>query len=88
MSGDSFLRDRPDFSFILGGPIFQLLRRSHLADDALGLLYRRIIIISLFCWLPLLVLSALGGKLLAGSAAVPFLPDIEVHVRSWWRHPS
>jgi hypothetical protein len=81
MSGDGFLRDRPDFSFVLGGPIFQLLRRSHLADDALELLYRRIIIISLFCWLPLLVLSALGGKLLAGSAAVPFLPDIEVHVR-------
>jgi hypothetical protein len=81
MSGDGFLRDRPDFSLILGGPIFQLLRRSHLADDALGLLYRRIIVISLFCWLPLLVLSALEGHVLDRGVAVPFLLDLEVHVR-------
>ena len=81
MSGDSFLRDRPDFSLVLGGPIFQLLRRAHLTDDALVLVRQRIIVISLFSWLPLLVLSALEGKALGGSAAVPFLLDLEVHVR-------
>ncbi len=70
-----------DFSLVLGGPIFQLLRRSHLTDDALGLLGHRIVVISLFCWLPLLVLSTLEGKLLAGSTTVPFLLDMEVHVR-------
>jgi hypothetical protein len=75
MSGDR------DFSLVLGGPIFQLLRRSHLTDDALGLLQQRIIVISLFCWLPLLVLSALEGKVLGGGVAVPFLLDLEVHVR-------
>ncbi len=75
------LRDPRDFSLVLGGPIFQLLRRSHLTDDALGLLQQRIIVISLFCWLPLLVLSALEGKVLSGSVAVPFLLDLEVHVR-------
>ena len=32
-------------------------------------------------WLPLLVLSALEGHLLEGSAAVPFLFDVEVHIR-------
>ena len=42
---------------------------------------RRIIIISLLAWLPLLVLSALEGQALGGSAAVPFLLDVEVHVR-------
>jgi hypothetical protein len=81
MSGEKFLRDPRDFSLVLGGPIYQLLRRSHLADDALGLVQQRIIVLSLFSWLPLLVLSALEGKALGGSAAVPFLLDVEVHVR-------
>jgi hypothetical protein len=81
VSGDSFLQDPRDFSLVLGGPIYQLLRRSHLTDDALGLVRQRIIVISLFCWLPLLVLSALEDKMLGGSAAVPFLLDLEVHVR-------
>jgi hypothetical protein len=80
MSGDSFLRDPRDFSLVLGGPIFQLLRRSHLTNDALELTQHRIIVISLFSWLPLLVLSALEGNML-GGIAVPFLLDAEVHVR-------
>ena len=29
------LQNPPDFSLVLGGPLFQLLRRAHLADDAL-----------------------------------------------------
>jgi hypothetical protein len=37
VSSDSLLRDPPDFSFVLGGPFFQLLRRMHLSDDALML---------------------------------------------------
>jgi hypothetical protein len=80
-SGDSFLRDLPEFSLVRGGPLYQLLRRSHLANDALGLTNRRIIIFSLFCWLPLLVFSALEGKVPSASAAVPFWLDLEVHVR-------
>jgi hypothetical protein len=80
-SKKSFLKGPGGFSLVLGGPIFQLLRQAHLIDDALGLLQQRIIVICLFCWLPLLVLSALGGKTLAGGAAVPFLLDLEVHVR-------
>lgn len=79
MSSD---RDHPrDFSLVLGGPIFQILLRSHLTDDALGHVHQRIIALSLFTWLPLLVLSALEGKVLGGGVAVPFLLDIEVHVR-------
>ena len=79
---ESFLRDHPqDFSLVLGGPVFQLLRRAHLTNHALGLARRRIIVISSFCWLPLLVLSALEGNALGGSAAVPFLLDVEVYTR-------
>ncbi len=80
-ASDSLLREPADFSFVLGGPLFQLLHRMHLADDTLMLLHRRIIVISLFAWLPLLVLSALEGNVLGGGAAVPFLRDVEAHVR-------
>jgi len=69
-----------DFSLVLGGPLFQLLRRARLSDDALLLLHRRIIVISLFAWLPLLALSLFEGQLLAG-VAVPFLLDVEVHIK-------
>ena len=75
------LHHPPNFSLVLGGPLFQLLRRAHLADDALMLVRQRIIVIALFAWLPLLLLSALEGTLWGGSTAVPFLLDIEVHVR-------
>jgi hypothetical protein len=78
---DGLLRDPPDFSLVLGGPLFQLLRRAHLSDDALLLVRQRIVVIVLFAWLPLLVLSALEGQLSGGGAAVPFLLDIEAHVR-------
>ena len=48
----------PDFSLVLGGPLFQLFRKAHLSDDALEQVRLRIIVISLFAWLPLLALSA------------------------------
>jgi hypothetical protein len=70
-----------DFSLILGGPLFQLLRRARLSGDALTLLRRRVLVIVAFTWLPLLALSAAGGQLLGGSAAVPFLMDVDVHVK-------
>jgi hypothetical protein len=75
------LRNPPDFSLVLGGPLFQLLRRAHLADDALMMVRRRVVVIALLAWLPLLGLAAAEGHLLDGSVAVPFLKDVEVHVR-------
>ncbi len=69
------------FSLVLGGPLYQLFRSAHLSGTGLELLRRRIIVISLFAWLPLLLLSALNGQLLGGDVAVPFLQDAEVHVR-------
>ena len=70
-----------DFSLVLGGPLFQLLRRDHLTGDTLELLRRRVLVIPFLAWLPLLVLSALEGQALGGSAVVPFLLDVEVHVK-------
>jgi hypothetical protein len=80
-TGSVLLRDNLDFSLVLGGPLFQLLRRAHMSDDAMMMARRRIIVISLFAWLPLLLLSALEGRVLGGSAVVPFLLDAEVHIR-------
>jgi hypothetical protein len=74
------LHDPQDFSFVLGGPLFQLLRRLHLSDDDLMLVRQRILFISLVAWLPLLVLSALERHAVAG-VAVPFLFDLDVHIR-------
>jgi hypothetical protein len=81
VSSDYLFRGPQDFSLVLGGPLFQLLRRSHLSDDALELLRRRVVIISLVAWLPLLMLSVVEGKAPGGLPAVPFLLDVEVHVR-------
>lgn len=74
------LDEAPEFSLVIGGPLYQLLRRAHLSDDALHLVRQRIVVISLLAWLPLLILSAVDGKMF-GGVAVPFLFDIEVHVR-------
>jgi hypothetical protein len=70
-----------DFSLVLGGPLFQLLLRAHLAGDALSLVQRRVVALSLFTWLPLCLLSLVQGTLLGGSVAVPFVKDLELHVR-------
>jgi hypothetical protein len=71
----------PEFSLMLGGPLFQLLSVAHLADGALTMVRRRIVVIAGLCWLPLFVLSALQGQLIGGSIRVPFLLDVDVHVR-------
>jgi hypothetical protein len=73
--------DPYDFSVVLGGPLYQLVRRAHLAGDALDLLRRRVVVISLFAWLPLLVLSALSGQAWDNAVQVPFLMDVEAHAR-------
>ena len=69
-----------DFSLVLGGPIFQLLRKAKLKGDTLELLHRRILASILLTWFPLLLLSAVGTGV--GSVAqISFLQDIEVHAR-------
>jgi hypothetical protein len=75
------LRNSENFSLVLGGPLFQLLSRARLSDDALLHVRQRILLISLFTWLPLLILSALERHVMSGSATVPFLLDLETHVR-------
>jgi hypothetical protein len=70
----------PDFSIVLGGPLFQFLVRSRLTTPALDLVKRRIVCISLLAWLPLLLLSLIDGKAWGGVGLL-FLYDIEMHAR-------
>ncbi len=73
-------QDPSDFSLVLGGPLFQMSRRAHLSGPALELVQRRMLVITLFAWLPLAALSAIDGHLL-GSQTLTFVHDIELHVR-------
>ena len=71
----------PDFSLVLGGPLYQLWRGTHLADDALLLLRRRLIVMVLLSWVPLLLVSIAEGHAWSDSVKLPFLRDVELHVR-------
>jgi hypothetical protein len=62
-----------DFSLVLGGPLYQLWRRSRLAGDTLQLLNRRIVVLTVLTWVPLLALSVAQGHAWGGSVALPFL---------------
>ena len=79
--GSRQFHNPPDFSLVLGGPLFQLLRRAHLSDDALLMVRQRLVVFVLLTWLPLLLLSIWEGAAWGQRAVVPFLLDIEAHVR-------
>lgn len=72
--------ESPNFSLVLGGPTYQLLLRFRLADSAFEHVRKRMIVISMFAWLPLLLLALLNGTVWSG-VELPFLYDIEVHAR-------
>lgn len=76
----NFLQEVPDFSLVVGGPLFQLLRKSRLEGDATELVHRRILASILLTWLPLLLLSTFGAGVESGTR-ISFFRDIEVHVR-------
>jgi hypothetical protein len=71
----------PDFSLVLGGPLYQLWQRTRLTSDALQLIHRRIVVLTLLAWAPLFLLSAAEGHGWGISVALPFLRDVETHVR-------
>lgn len=77
----SELRERQTFSLVVGGPFYRLLCLLKLCDPDLGFLNRRLIVISLLIWLPLLIFSAFEGQILFSTVSVPFLFDFEVHLR-------
>jgi len=81
VSDEPLLKEPADFSLILGGPLYQLFRQTHLAGDALQLVHRRIIVMALVAWVPLLLLSVAEGHAWGDSVDLPFLYDVSLHVR-------
>ena len=69
-----------EFSLVLGGPLFQFWRRARLADDGGSLANRRMIVIVLLAWGPLLLLSTAEGRAW-GGVDLSFLHDLELQVR-------
>jgi len=71
----------PSFSFSEGGLFLPLLRWRHPGGDARLPLRARVVAVTLLAWLPLLLLSALEGHALGTRVAVPFLHDVDAHIR-------
>ena len=76
----AFFDEPTDFSLVQGGPLFQLLLRTRLLKPPTDLLARRIVVILLVAWMPLLLLSVLSGHAFRG-VAVPFLCDLGAQAR-------
>ena len=73
-------QEAPDFSLVLGGPLYQMLKRARLTGPELELVCRRVAISVLLCWVPLAVLSLAQAHFL-GGAKLSFFRDVETHVR-------
>jgi hypothetical protein len=69
------------FSLTKGGLFFKLLVRMRLMNPDLAPAPRRAVVLALFAWLPLLILSAFQGLALGGSVRIPFLFDFPISVR-------
>jgi hypothetical protein len=73
-------RDPYAFPFWTGGVVQPAFRRVHLSDDALALLGRRELALTAVAWLPLVIFSALDGRVWSG-VHVPFLSDLDLQAR-------
>ena len=73
--------DSSDFSLVAGGPLYQLWRRTRLSGDDLQLTRRRMLVMALLAWVPLLLLSMTEGHAWGNSVALTFLKDLETHVK-------
>jgi hypothetical protein len=81
MTQPESLNEAPEFSLVLGGPMFDLFRRARLSGHTLEFARRRVVVIAGVAWLPLLLLALIGGHAIGGPLQIPFLYDIEAQVR-------
>jgi hypothetical protein len=68
------------FSLVIGGPFYDMLRRMKLVEPAPNV-RRRIAIFILITWLPLALLSALQGTLFGNNVRLPLLYDFSIYGR-------
>ena len=75
-------RDHQDQMVRPGGALFQRLVGRRISNQRMMRAFTVLVLATaIFCWLPLLLLSTAEGTLLRGNTSVPFLTDLEVHVR-------
>jgi hypothetical protein len=79
--GDDLLPHAESFSLVLGGPLYQLWLRTRLARAPQKLVRRRVLAFVLVAWLPLLFLASADGTALGQAVQLPFLRDVELHLR-------
>jgi hypothetical protein len=72
--------DVASFSFVSGGPLYQLLLRVGLLKPPLDRTAWRVIVITMIAWAPLLLLSTLRHRIM-GGVKIPFLYDVEAQAR-------
>ena len=70
-----------DFSLVLGGPLYQLFHRARIAGDTWQLVRRRIAVLTLLAWVPLLLLSIVEGRAWGDLVNIPFLKDLDINAR-------
>jgi len=70
-----------DFSLVAGGPLYRLLRRTRLSGDEMQWTVRRMVVLAVLAWVPLLLLSVIDGRAWGSAVALPFLHDLEVHAK-------
>jgi len=76
----SSVLDMRRLSVVEGGPLDRLQLRLGLMKLQRPLIVRRALVFSLVAWLPLLILSAVQGRLLT-NVRIPFLYDPSAHIR-------
>jgi hypothetical protein len=70
-----------DFSITRGGLLHWVLVRLGQAGDGRRLVLRRALAVVLITWLPLLILSVVGGVAWGRQIKIPFLRDLAINVR-------
>lgn len=71
-----------ELSLFSGGPLYRIFFRTQLPGSGVERHRQRVSIgIALMTWIPLLLLSTAGGQVSGEVVAIPFLYDLEVHVR-------
>jgi len=70
-----------DFSLTESGLFYKLLVKVGLASSKTHYLAKRIIILAVVTWIPLLILSAMQGLIINDKIDIPFLYDVTTHMR-------
>ncbi len=70
----------PHLSLVEGGLVYRIFRLARLSNDDLRPTAKRVIVISLITWLPLLLLSVFDGNA-RGASGMSFLNDLSAHFR-------